>query len=554
MYVRGPIHVNGDAWMEAKPSGPLYIEEGIMTTGQILHGRKQTMTHTRSGPVYIKDSGGTDRDMRNTTGAWNTDAGWLDSRDPDWRELASQRWDGAAQDSQHQVPSLNPLGFSDYVPDDPTTGPIETENHGYAVIEPVLSTLHLDYKGDSVRKQKYACKAGLVFEVTSNDPAGGTPGDPAAVVNFTVTAKRINRTNPLDPSSPPALDANGDLTYTTLQLPNDVIGAVNGNLNAIATDGQSDDYKMTGADVTGGMYDHRPDIELDLITIDVEKLKDAIDDNDEDDWSTSADPDDRPERWWNGVVYVQFPTQVDPMSTIQSTNRVDKIVPGSRPDVALMLIETQDIPDPYLTNNSFHPERGFSIATNNPIYTVGHVNADGNSGTGTAQALDDPNEPPMAIAADTFTVLTENYGDSNKGRENSKANQVNNANRPGAYTELSAAILTGLIPTVPQPLGGSGATSGGVHNFPRMIEWWAGTTMRIRGSMVALFESEVHAQPRPTDYTHYYRWPTRDFGFNDNFRNGIYPPGSPNARSFRRVAFKDITRQEYDTALANLFP
>ena len=93
MYVRGPIHVNGDAWMEAKPSGPLYIEEGIMTTGQILHGRKQTMTHTRSGPVYIKDSGGTDRDMRNTTGAWNTDAGWLDSRDPDWRELASQRWE-----------------------------------------------------------------------------------------------------------------------------------------------------------------------------------------------------------------------------------------------------------------------------------------------------------------------------------------------------------------------------------------------------------------------------------------------------------------------------
>ena len=566
MYVRGPIHVNGDAWMEAKSSGPLYIEEGIMTTGEVLHGRKQYMAHKRSGPVYIKDSGGTDRDMRNSNGAaWNTDPAWLDSRDPDWRELASQRWDGAAQDEEHQVPTLNPLGFNDYVQDDPTTGPIETENHGYAVIEPVLTTLHQDYKGDSVRKQKYAYKAGLVFEVTSTDPAGGTPGDLPGVVNFAVAAKRINRMNPLDPASPPAFDANGDLTYTTLALPPGVIGEVNAQLNAIRTDGQSDDYKkntgstitvdgksFSSGDVYGGMYDHRPDIELDLITIDVEALKDAIEDNDEDDWSTSGNANDRPERWWNGVVYVQFPTQVDPMNTTLSTNRVDKIVPGSRPDAAVMLINTDEIPDPYLTNNSFHPERGFSIATNNPIYTVGDVNADGNSGTGTAQTLDDPNEPPMAIAADTFTVLTENYGV--KGRQNSRDNSVSSSNRPGAYTELSAAILTGLIPTVPQPLGGSGATSGGVHNFPRMIEYWSGTTMRIRGSLVALFESEVHPFPRPTDYTHYYRWPTRDFGFNDNFRNGMYPPGSPNAQNFRRVAFQDITREEYDTAVANLFP
>ena len=531
MFVRGPVHVNGDAWMEAKSSGPLYLEGGIMTTGEILHGRKQTMTHKRSGPVYIEDSGGTDRNMRNGSGAWNSDAGWLDSRDPDSRALFAQRWDGAAQDEEYQVPALNPLGIADYIPDDPTTGAIETENHGYAIIEPVLTRLHQDYKGDSVRKQKFAYKAGLIFEVIEIDPNGGNPlppalgGDIPAMVNFGVTAKRINRINPLDPASPPVLDANGDLTYTPLALPAGVIGAVNTNLTAIATDGQSDDFAMNGSNVTGGMYDHRPDIELDLITIDVERLKDAIDSNAEAEWSTTGDANDRPERWWNGVVYVQFPTVVDTMSTTLSTNRVDKIVPGKRQDAALMLINAEDIPDPYLTNNSFHPERGFTIATNTPVYTVGDVNADGNSSTGTSQALDDLNEPPMAIAADTFTVLTENYGELNMGRENSRDNSVGSSNRPGAYTELSTAILTGLIPTVPIPLGGSGATSGGVHNFPRMIEWWAGTTMRIRGSLVALFESEVHPQPRPTNYQHYYRWPTRDFGFNDNFKNGVYPPG-----------------------------
>ncbi len=570
MDVRGPIHVNGDVWMEAKGSGPLTIHEGLTVTGEILHGRKQYQEHKRSGPVNIKNTGGTPLNMRGPEQlpyAWNTDEGWLDSRDPDFRTEAASRWDGMAQDSEMQVPTLNPLGFSDYLPDDPYTSGIVRENHGYAIIEPVLTFQHQDYKGDTIRQQKFAYKAGILFRVEEfDDPSDG---DQPGQVNFKIKAYKYDRTNNSNPVSAPKLDAGGDPILVEIALPPGVIGEVNANLSGIRTDGESDDYKVNNSgssitvdgktfnngDVYGGMFDHRPDIELDLVTIDMTALKNAVENDDAADWTLTGPPNNemRPRSWWNGVVYVEFPTQVDTMSTTASTNRTDKIVPGKREDVALMLINTDEIPDPYLTDNNFHSDRGSSIATNAPLYTVGDVNADGNSGTGTSMALDDANEPPMALAADTFTTLTENYGV--KGRQNSIDNYASNSNRPGAYTEISAALLTGLIPTIPDDAPSyNWESSGGVHNFPRMIEYWGGTTMRIRGSLVSLFESEVHSQPRPSGYTHYYRWPTRDFGFNDNFRNGIYPPGSPNARNFRRVAFRDITSSEYNTAIANLFP
>ena len=84
-----------------------------------------------------------------------------------------------------------------------------------------------------------------------------------------------------------------------------------------------------------------------------------------------------------------------------------------------------------------------------------------------------------------------------------------------------------------------GAISGGAHNFPRFLEYWS-SELTIRGSLVALFESEVHRLSMPTDSGHYYNPPTRDWGFNENFRNGNYPPGTPNTRTYRRVSLEDI--------------
>ena len=113
----------------------------------------------------------------------------------------------------HQVTTLNPLGIDDYVPDDPYTVAVnEKENHAYSIIEPVLPTAHPDYKGESARKQKFAYKAGLIFEIT-----GKTAADP-------IRAYRWKRQNNNDPRSPPELDANGDPVRIYMKVPQDTIG------------------------------------------------------------------------------------------------------------------------------------------------------------------------------------------------------------------------------------------------------------------------------------------------------------------------------------------
>lgn len=542
MDISGPIHSNTDIWMECNQSGPLTLHEGVTAAGHIYHGYKQTNTVQKTGDLWIKDSGGTKRNMYDG-GSRSSNSSWLDSRDPDWRAKASQRWDGAVQDSAHQVPTLNPLGISDYVPDDPTTSANERENHAYSIIEPVLSTSHPDYKGSDNRSQKFAYKAGLLLKVTE-----ATSGS-----RFEVTGYTYERTNPDNPLSPPVLDSNGDPVLKELQIPAQLIGGANADMDGIeaSEDMQEEAYYRTGGNVYGGMYDHRNDIAMDVISIDVGKLKDKIESDSASDWSSSGASEYQPEKWWNGVVYVEFPIESS------SGGRTDKIVKGKYDDVALHVINGKNIPDPYANNTNFVSERGMTLATNQPMYVVGHFNADGNLESDAATALDNDNyttgwEPPAALVADTITVLSTNWKNNRKYSDDS----VNSSNRPApSHGEISAALITGITPTVPLAEGGDGSTSGGVHNFPRFLEYWSPSndTFTIRGSLVSLFESEVHDAPRPSNYTHYYYWPARNFGFNDNFRNGIYPPGAPNARTFRRVAFKDMTEAEYNDAINNLW-
>ena len=93
------------------------------------------------------------------------DEDWLDSKQPEWRMLSSQTWDGNVQDEFHNVPSYNAAGIADHVPDDPTTYTNELENYAYAIIEPILPKSHANVKSDAVRNQKMMAKAGLIFKV-----------------------------------------------------------------------------------------------------------------------------------------------------------------------------------------------------------------------------------------------------------------------------------------------------------------------------------------------------------------------------------------------------
>ena len=104
------------------------------------------------------------------------------------------------------------------------------------------------------------------------------------------------------------------------------------------------------------------------------------------------------------------------------------------------------------------------------------------------------------------------------------------------------------MPTEP----GGTAQSGGAHNLPRFLERWSGKEFRYRGSLVVLYESEAGIMPMTSGHSAWYSPPKRNWGYNDLFGAGIYPPGTPNVRDFRRTDFRLLNESEYLDALGNL--
>ncbi len=595
------------------------ILHGYKLTSMYPNGTlKSQNDHTQQASVQIVNSQGAFKDMY-IGGNKSTDAAWLDYRDKDWRAASSQRWDGFLQDTAHGVPVLNPVGISDYIPldqsitegarlnpSDPDSKINVIYNHAYALIEPVLATGHPNYKGAAVRQEKYAFKAGLVFKLEQVDTIHPHPyyahgySNTSANQSFAadrhvyqVKAYKYER----DSDGDPIIDSGtGYPKMIQVKLPQGLIGAADDTMRVIAKDGElelyktsdeetddakvgtttwewkkvngrwvqvesdpyekSNDYNPQSGDVVAGMYDHREDKALDMLTLNVERLCELVDNTDSGyaptDWDHHYGPGPaptgvfNPSTDWNGIIYVDFPVNTDVKSSSSSQDvnktssgsprRYDNIVTGTDKFIALQVVNASRFPRP-----TFAEEKGLTVATNAPLYTIGNVNANGRSHTNDANMPDNSSEPPGSFASDTVTVLSNRwYPDGANNRKYS--NRSNTNNRKAAYTEFSAAILTGLKPTIPNNspnIPPRGAISGGAHNFPRFLEYW-NSELTIRGSLVALFESEVHDLAMPTSSGHYYNPPTRDWGFNENFRNGNYPPGTPNTRTYRRVSLEDI--------------
>ncbi len=545
MDVRGPVHSNEDAYFMARKT--LRFHEGFTSAGDVFHGSKKTGKHKQKGNVRLKDAGGVFQDMYNGSGSKSDDSSWLDSRDAAWRSKSAQRWDGNFQDSAHGVNKLNPMGLDDYVPDDPFTAGSELQNHAYSIIESLLPAGHADRKSDLARKEKYAYKAGLILRVSEN--AAKTSG-------FEIKAYKYLCENTDDPNSLPVIDVvTGNPVEIEVTLPDNLIGDANSDFNDIEISGEPEVYSENGSSqVIGGMFDHREDVRQTMVSIDVDTLRKYVDDTHHDNsdpadltgdyWNNEYDPT----KDWNGVVYVEFPSEAN------SGGRADKIVraksyidsgDGLKRVLALQTIDADKMPSPTFTS-----EKGLGLATNAPVYMVGNFNADGDSATGSATAIE-AGEEPASVACDALTVLSTSWPINRM-----YSNQNGTTNRKATYSEISAAILSGIKPAIPDdPVTGTPSTeiSGGAHNFPRFLEDWKTRTLTLRGSLVSLFESEVHERAMPTNFSHYYRAPKRDWGFNDNFRNGVYPPGSPNARTFRRIDFRDLNMTEYKDAVDNLW-
>jgi hypothetical protein len=141
-----------------------------------------------------------------------------------------------------------------------------------------------------------------------------------------------------------------------------------------------------------------------------------------------------------------------------------------------------------------------TVATNNPLYTVGNFNTN--------------TKKPAAFLADAITILSANWTDAS-------SYQTLNS-RVAAATTVNASYLTGNTET-----GVDGHEySGGLENLPRFLEKWDGVTFSWRGSAVDLWYSRQATGS--WSYGNYYTAPNRDWAFDPDLLDiNKLPPGTP---------------------------
>ncbi|MFZ5495001.1 MAG: hypothetical protein ACOZE5_06645 [Verrucomicrobiota bacterium] len=244
---------------------------------------------------------------------------------------------------------------------------------------------------------------------------------------------------------------------------------------------------------------------------------------------------------------------------------------------------------------------GFSICTNDAVYIVGHFNADGsinststdstNPGGYSGRYPDTSSEKLAAVMGDAVTILSQpvfvnsgstyyqstGWSDSLSGARCRSTNYSTNwaTTNPGSGNTVdgtSYSVTPSLMPNLGTNYPGSGSSvttkfsptvteisaclnsgivetdthqhSGGVHNYPRLLENWSGTGLYIRGSMVSMFYSEV-----ATEYwsIRIYSGAGRYWGLHQSLRDILTHdvPLEPILLNAQRLAYRELTSSEF---------
>ncbi len=172
-----------------------------------------------------------------------------------------------------------------------------------------------------------------------------------------------------------------------------------------------------------------------------------------------------------------------------------------------------------LINGQTLPSRGLTLATVNPLYVKGHFNCTNASHLGTTNTS---SSRPASLVADSLSVLSGAFSDG--------ASASSYTSRVPSDTTINAALLAGMVYT---SADGTTVRSGGVVNFPRLLEAWGQSPARVltlNGSLVNLYDSARATAPFQWPGT-YYSAPNRNFNFDPNFLDSTrLPPGSPELR------------------------
>jgi len=168
------------------------------------------------------------------------------------------------------------------------------------------------------------------------------------------------------------------------------------------------------------------------------------------------------------------------------------------------------------------PASGLTIVTPNPLYVVGNYNVP----TTLQGTTNTSKSAPAALIADAITIISDQWTDID--------HNVPLSDRVAMSTTINAALLGGIVPTR------NGSYSGGLENFPRLLEDWTGKTLTINGSFVALFESgkATGRWGYPEDV---YRPPLRKWSFDPRLNTfaGL-PPSTPELQTAFRRGWQNV--------------
>ncbi|WP_269540721.1 pilus assembly PilX family protein [Cerasicoccus fimbriatus] len=613
----GDVHTNGDLELDTH-NGDNPLKLGNMTTAVGDLYRLTTVDSSNmgnrlsTGDNRINLKGKLDLDNMNYhSGGTVYSNGILvnkgvDSRMNNWMEVSQSMFNGSLMDASYGVPVFKPVGAEDAQKDNIyTPGVNEMNNSGYSLIEPLLPTGHSAIKNDAIREGKMAAKAGLLLRLEANqtwtprDQYGNYTTNPNKIVNdneyFVVKGyKYKTRVG----SGTPQLEA--------VPLPDRLIGVANPNITSVNS-GQpyAEKFKEESASgkrnghsysskITGGLEDTRTGRSMDLVTMDIARLKEVLEkdvsslDSSAKDFRNSFNTNSD----WNGVVYVEFPTstKVDTSASANTTDisskpfqygsaekdipelasqysteswkhtpkpRTDNIVPiaeefrtlnTSDTGLGLQVINGGKLP-------SVGANEGLTIATNTSMYVVDHFNSDGNFKTGTGLSKNDGSnadadsghgEVPAALMADSVTLLSGAWADNRQYSHMGYGSQssTRKANEP---LEVSACIAS--------------ADYSVYEFFVRSLENWQHLLSHsdvgglghknpivVKGSLVSFWDSEIplmknvygRDKTKPVDKywnefaSHAFTTPR----FHQFLADGRFPPGTPTAR------FYDL--REYD--------
>lgn len=173
-----------------------------------------------------------------------------------------------------------------------------------------------------------------------------------------------------------------------------------------------------------------------------------------------------------------------------------------------------------LINAQTLPTRGLTLATVNPLYVKGHFNCTNAAHLGTTNTT---SSRPASLISDALTIQSGSWSDA--------ASTSSYTSRVPSDTTINAALLSGMVYS---SADGVTVRSGGVVNFPRLLEAWTGHTLTLNGSLVNLYDSARATAPFQWPGS-YYSAPSRNFNFDPNYLDVTkQPPGTPELRTLIR--------------------